>query len=192
MNTKKNLKVFLQQNHLLSNLYLYMVFVESIRPILFACKDEEGGLYIGSCHCATASKCEWILARTTYDRLIELLTDKITIRDVFVQDNTDAYVVTLHAESDKAEIKKQSLLVIDNILPTAGYYMEAEADEFEEELAELQNAKESEEFMSVNMQGSFNTMFRSFVVQISVPEPKVTGYTTGYLLSSSQTLRCAV
>ncbi len=168
MSMKKSMKIFLDSDRTLPKLYMYMVFVESIRPILFACKDEEEKLYICSCHCANADKCEWVIAPTTYTNLIELLTNTITIRDVFIKDNTSVYVATLLASTKEVTVQKTNKEEIAGILPSADYYMEAEPDEFEYELNELRAEEQcSTDFVRIRFQNSFNTAFKSFSVSLS-------------------------
>lgn len=173
MNKKANNRVFLPKNSILAELEVYMVLVESSRPLLFVCRDVQDSLFIVSCHCATAAKTEWILAQTTSDKLINLLSDRITIRDCFVLDNSEAYIVTRSAGTDLFDIKKHSLESIADILPTVGYYMEAEEGEFEEELKELQEANVFDnEYLSIRNQHCVNTLFTRFPYTVSIPQFK--------------------
>lgn len=170
MNTKRKMPVFLVQNKLLPTLYLYMVFAESISPILFACRDDAENVYVCSCHCQNATKQEWIIAPTSYSKLIALLTDKISIRDIFVEDNHKLYLVTKFANAT-TEIAEKDLPSLHDLLPTAGYYMEAASDEFNQVLEELQaeNSKTAE-FTKTVIQSPFRTFISSFPIHILVPE----------------------
>ena len=174
MNMKTRLDKFLKKNNVLPEMYYYMTFLEAARPILFVCKDEKENVFICSCHCAKASKCEWIVAPTTYNRLIELLTDKITIRDIFTIDNDDLYIVTVTRDSGQSILKVSVADIDDTILPTAGYYMDAEDDEFTEELEEL-NTKLAirEEFNSITFCGVYRTVIERFKLEISTQASKI-------------------
>ena len=47
-------------------------------PVLFTCKNRKDIYYLNS------EKIKWIGTRTTYDNLIDLLENKIAIRDAFL------------------------------------------------------------------------------------------------------------
>lgn len=172
MNVKKNKTIFLKQTKQLPTLYMYMVFVESLSPILFACRDDAANVYICSCHCQNAEKCEWIISPTTYGKLIDVLTDKLSIREVFFNDASTAYVATLRQNTDVIEVTPKNLNELDTILPTANCYMEADPDEFSEEIAILESEKAiSTECLRISFTESFKTFFDCFSVQVSIPEP---------------------
>lgn len=172
MNMKKNKQVFQDQNRILPTLYYYMVFVQSIRPVLFACRDDASNVYLCSCHCSSGEKTEWIIAPTTYDRLVRLLTDKITIRDAFTQDNSELYVATMKAGHQSVTVVPKQLQAVAAILPTAGYYMEAELGEFEEELEELRTEGTRQAgFIQISFRSSFFALANYFPVHVSVSEP---------------------
>ena len=134
---KTNLKIFLEKSKELPTLYEYLVFAEANQPILFACKDQDNKLYLVARHCANNLKCEWILVNTTCDILVDLLSDKMTIREAFISGNTNAYVISYFRETRQTTIQLQSISQINEILPTAGYYMGVEESEFDEEIQEL-------------------------------------------------------
>ena len=94
MNLKQN--IFLTGGHDLPTLYTDMVLVESTRAILFTCKSEFDDLYICACHCANSEKVEWLVAPTTPNRVIDLLTNKLTIRNMFDKESL-LFLVTLMA-----------------------------------------------------------------------------------------------
>ena len=52
-------------------------------PVLFTCKNDKD-IYLFICYYVNSEKIEWIGTRTTYDNLIDLLENKITIRDAFL------------------------------------------------------------------------------------------------------------
>lgn len=187
MNTNMNKKIFLKQNNLLPTLYMYMVFAESLTPILFACQDDASNVYICSCHCQNAIKQEWIIAPTTYSQLIDLLTDKLSIKDIFVKDKQSLYIATINANIPSAKVVKRDILSLHNILPTAGCYMEADPGEFDEELEILQSETcVVAEFTKTIIQNSFNTLVNSFLVNISVPDTAAILSPASYLSSSHE------
>lgn len=138
---KMDKTIFLKQTKDLPTLYMYMVFVESMNPILLACRDDAANVYICSCHCQNTEKYEWIISLTTYERLIDVLTDKIPIREAFLDDLSTTYVATQCPNTEVVKVTKRTLYALDAILPTANCYMEADPDEFSEELAILEFEK---------------------------------------------------
>ena len=143
-------KIFLNRTDVFPTLYMDMVFVESIRPILFTCTDEDGQLYICSCCYASGDKCVWIIVNTTLDNVIELLKNECEIGDMFGHNERIA-VATKCSESEYLEIQTFNLQDIPKEpLPTKGYGMNIEAGEFDEELKEFQtrldNAHEYKQF----------------------------------------------
>ena len=52
-------------------------------PVLFTCKNDKD-IYLFICCLVNSEKIKWIGTRTTYDNLIDLLENKITIRDAFL------------------------------------------------------------------------------------------------------------
>lgn len=134
----KNMKkIFLKGDHKnIPTLYWEMIFVELTRPLLFSCLDESGNRYICSCHRADGEQCEWIVVPTTCERLIELLTDQITIRQIFDADEKQGFLVTLRAGEEAPTARAVEVKELPpEILPTAGCYMEADPGEFDELLS---------------------------------------------------------
>lgn len=155
-------KSFLNRTNEFPALYMDMVFVESIRPILFTCVDEDGRLYICSCCYASGDKCTWIIADTAPDDVISLLRNECEIRDMF-GNNGRVTVVTKYAGTERPEIRSFALQdVPEELLPTKGYGMDAEEGEFEEELKELQSRLDhAEEYEMSFAQDSFYAIVRT-------------------------------
>ena len=185
MNTKTNSEIFLKQNNYLPTLYMYMVFAETLSPILFACRDDASNVYICSCHCQNAVKQEWIITQTSHNRLIDLLTDKLSIKEIFVKDKQPLYVVTVRPNDYAPEVVKKDISTLQDILPSAGYYMEADPGEFDEELKILQReADMSTGFNRISIRDSFNTLIHSFYVNISISDTTTSLYPANYLTSN--------
>lgn len=75
-------------------------------------------------------KIKWIGTRTTYDNLIDLLENKITIRDAFLNGTNNKIMIEYDGKEVEYELKKSSEIP-DEILPTVGEYMDAEEGEYE-------------------------------------------------------------
>ena len=52
-------------------------------PVLFTCKNDKD-IYLFICYYVNSEQIKWIGTRTTYDNLIDLLENKIAIRDAFL------------------------------------------------------------------------------------------------------------
>ena len=85
------------------------------------------------CCLVNAEKVEWLGSKTTYDNLIDLLENKITIRDAFLNITENKIIIEYNGKETDYKIVKGND-VPDNLLPTAGEYMEAEGAEYEEEI----------------------------------------------------------
>ena len=137
---KKKIKqdnLFRKGDSVLPALYYDMVLVEYIWPILFTCLDEYDNLYICSCHHADGDVAKWMLVRTTEEAVIKLLQNQIPIHDMFTEAET-VYLLTLSERGAQPQAVKQAAQdVPEHYFPTAGYDMDAEEDEFDEEIAEL-------------------------------------------------------
>lgn len=157
--------IFLNRTENFPALYIDMVLVESIRPILFTCIDEDGQLYICSCCFASGDKCIWIVADTTLNDVISLLRNECEIRDMFGCHEC-LTVITKYGQTEDPEICTQFIQNIPkDFLPTKGYYMEVEEGEFEDELEELNSRlKDSYQYNESFQQTSFDLeMFKTFV-----------------------------
>lgn len=121
------------------------VLFESRYPVLFTCKNK-GTVYLFICYLVNSEKIKWIGTRTTYENLIELLENNITIRDAFL--NVTDHKIMIEYDGENIEYQwKESEDISEKILPTAGEYMDAEDGEYEEELAEFQERNKSVEYV---------------------------------------------
>ena len=122
----------LRQSNCLSNITIDQVLFESSYPILFTGHENEQ-VYLFICHSVNSERMAWIVTRTTYDIIISMLENKITIRDAFMAFTSEKIILTY----DKTGMHTSTCSVNeidDNILPTAGQYMDAEAGEYDEEI----------------------------------------------------------
>lgn len=115
------------------NITLDIVLFESKYPVMFTCKNGKD-IYLFICCLVNNDKVKWIGTKTTYENLIELLEDKITIRDAFLNIEENKIIIEYDGQDVRYKIEKGSYIP-ENILPTAGQYMDAEEDEYAEEIA---------------------------------------------------------
>lgn len=115
------------------NIVLDTILFESKYPVMFTCKNEKD-IYLFICCFVTADKAEWIGTKTTYDNLIELLENKITIRAAFLNITENKIIIDYDGKNVDYRVEK-SCDIPENLLPTVGEYMDAEDDEYAEEIA---------------------------------------------------------
>lgn len=124
-------RIFLGATSETPTLYFDLVLVESRYPMLFTCRDDNGQMYIVSCHVANGEKCEWLIAKTTTEMITKLLSDEVPIRSMFTI-NTTIYIATQCAGETAVSIRTVKVCDIpSNILPTESEYIEADKGEFE-------------------------------------------------------------
>ena len=130
-------ELFRKGDSVLPSVYWDMILAEYGRPILFTCLDEYNQLYICSCYHAGGDAVEWMLVKTTEEAVIKLLQNQIPIHDMFSEAET-VYLLTLSERGAQPQaVKKAAQDVPEHYFPTAGYDMDAEEGEFDEEIAEL-------------------------------------------------------
>lgn len=141
-------RVFLNKSEVNPQLDYDLVLLDDTYPVLFTCVDREDNLYICSCHCATSKRKEWIIAQTSPQKVIELLTDKITIREIFDSCQRKSYIATRYADKPEPVVETVKISEIPGeLLPTAGFYMDSAPGEFDEEISA----------MEARLQPDFNT-----------------------------------
>ena len=127
------------------SIVLDKILFESKYPVMFTCKNNKD-VYLFICCLTTANKVEWIGTKTTYDNLIRLLENKITIRDAFLNITEDKIIIDYNGKNVEYRIEKRSNIP-DNLLPTADEYMDAEDDEYAEEIAAFRKRNTNIEYV---------------------------------------------
>ena len=127
-------------------LKLDKVIFESYYPILFTCKNESNGkLYLCVCSQADSKQKKWLIKEVTLQTVIDLLSDKITIRDAFLINQGAKYTVIYDMNEQTRSIEednKEDWNAEESIdLPTAGEYLDVEDDEFKEEIRYFENMR---------------------------------------------------
>ena len=111
---------------------LDQILVEGKYPILFTCTDQND-VYLFDCYSFDNTGMRWLGTKTDYSTLIDLLENKITIRDSFLAVSSVKIVIEFDGKNARCHRIPQSQIP-DSILPTAGEYMDAEDEEFDEEI----------------------------------------------------------
>lgn len=138
----KNSPVFVRVKE--HRLYLDLVLVEFQYPILFTCLDEENNMYIATCFHTDAKEKEWLIADTEPERVRELLRNEITIRDIFPAGGGTVYLAAKNRGMEHPQVKEyRASGVPEEIFPTPGMFMDADDDEFQEEISVLERRIEA-------------------------------------------------
>lgn len=133
------LQEILRQSDCLSNVTIDQILFESSYPILCSGYDNNN-IYLIICHSVNSERMSWIVTKTTYDIIISMLNNNITIRDAFLGFTSEKILLTLEKEGMHT-IKCDVTEINENILPTPGQYMDAEEEEFDEEIEYYEEMK---------------------------------------------------
>ncbi|MCL2049781.1 MAG: hypothetical protein FWG87_13760 [Defluviitaleaceae bacterium] len=111
-------------------------FFSSYYPILFTCRSDSGALYLCVCCLADEGVKKWLLSETKSEIIIEMLTDKITLREAFLKGGKGKYTVCCNQDGQYSICASSSAWHAEDstLLPTAGEYIEADENEFVEEI----------------------------------------------------------
>jgi len=119
----------------LGQLMIDKIFFETNYPILFTCVNEKNDLFLCVCCQNNIDAQKWLITRTTAGIIVDMLEDKITLREAFLQYRDVQYVV-IDDYSDITISNGDEEYWNDNsiYLPDKGEYIEAEDGEFYEEI----------------------------------------------------------
>lgn len=120
-------------------LYLEDVFVEELFPLLFTCSDDNGNLYVVVCYAYSAECKEWLVTKTTAASVVNLLRNEITTRSIFTASTESVTIIRQDSLSHFTYRSIPSSDLPEQVLPTDGYTMEAEPDEFEDVICRLRH-----------------------------------------------------
>ena len=156
-----NIEKIFRQVDVFSGIVVDKILFESKYPVMFTCKKDMD-IYLFICCMVNADTVEWIGTRTDYDTLIGLLENKITIRDAFLNVTDKKYLVKydgLKVFCTETEAEN----IPDKLLPSAGEYMDAEKDEYAEEIKIFESRNRNFEYRIQPCLSSF--LFLNFFVE---------------------------
>lgn len=145
MNCESN-SVFLPQTvtfGYLPTLFYDLLLIDGPYPALFTCTNqEETRTFLVLCPSTEKRDIQYIIVEVEPERIIALLEDNITIRDVFGDDKTTVYI---HSDKpNRPQITITCLGCVDpKHLPTPGFTMDADPGEFDEEIGILRKRQET-------------------------------------------------
>lgn len=116
------------------------VIFEASYPILFTCLSEKNELFVCVCCQNNDKGKKWLISKVSSDTMVKMLKDEIPIRDAFLEDSCCR--ITVHKYKEKTDIyfdDENDWSENSIYLPQKGEYLEADPDEFCEEIAYYQN-----------------------------------------------------
>lgn len=119
-------------------LYEDLILVENIYPVLFTCIDDFWNTYLSVCYYADGVKTCWLLTKTDPEKLIALLSNNVTIRELFESDELWSVCSTEDKENIYVEKIADYRSFDPAAFPAEGEYIDADNGEFEEEISVLQ------------------------------------------------------
>lgn len=126
------------------NISLDKVLFESKYPVMFTCKNDND-IYLFICCLVNSNSIKWIGTKTNYDILIEMLENKVTIHNAFLSVTDEKIVIEYNSDKVTYSILKSDDIQKD-LLPTAGEYMDAEDDEYIQEITEFKLRNDNNEY----------------------------------------------
>lgn len=118
------------------NLKMDTVLFESKYPVLFTCTINED-VYLFICCMVNRQFVNWICTKTDYKTLIQLLKNEVTIRNAFLSVTDEKIIINYDGKELVAEIVNKDQVPME-LLPTVGEYLDAEGDEYTEEIAKFE------------------------------------------------------
>ncbi len=121
-----------------TKLYEDLILMEGIYPVLFTCIDDFGNTYLSVCYRADGIKTCWLLAKTNPEKIIDLLSNKVTIRELFESDELWSIRSIKDEENMYVEKIEDYRLFDPAAFPAEGEYLDADNGEFVKEISVLQ------------------------------------------------------
>lgn len=118
------------------------ILFESFYPVMFTCVQNDD-IFLFICCYYDSTEIKWIGTETSYPNLIDLLTDKITIREAFTNITTEKFLIIKNVNGivfDKIQCEDFP----QNLLPTEGEFMDVDPGEFDEEIDCFKNREKQQ------------------------------------------------
>lgn len=115
-------------------LFVDKVIFESYFPIIFTCVNDNKDLFLCVCCKNNEQGCKWLVGKTFSKYIISMLRDEITVRELLINHSVGRITVDYVNEKytisyDNSDWKNESIF-----LPKEDSYLDAEEDEFTEEI----------------------------------------------------------
>lgn len=116
-------------------LWIDKIFFESYVPLIFSCKDKNDNTFISVCCQSNGNEKMWLIGRTEPARIIELLQNKVSIRELLVNYCSNK-ITAAYKDGRYRVVFTGSEWGDENsaYLPKKDSYLDADPDEFEDEI----------------------------------------------------------
>jgi len=119
------------------------IIFETSYPVLFTCTNEQDELFLVVCCQNNETGRKWLLTKTTEDIVIELLSNKISIRTAFEQPSEKK--ISISESGQKYSVKEHNNDWDDckSDIPTGAVFLDPDEGEYDEEISyyKLRKAK---------------------------------------------------
>lgn len=115
-------------------LYIDKILFESAYPIIFTAKNQKEELFLCVCCQGNEKGFKWLVGKTDPVSIIDMLQDKITVRDVLLKKSFGKISVDYDKEGYKVDFCNSDWDDNSYYLPKEDSYMLAEEHEFDEEI----------------------------------------------------------
>lgn len=124
------------------NLSVEQVIVAYVYPLLSVLKDKAGSRYLCMCFDTRGTQ-QWLIAPISSASLVKLLTNWLTLQEAFTKDaDTVIYAFRNYETKTDSFVQMTPQQVPQDYLPASGEYLDAEPDEWETYIQQI-NASSS-------------------------------------------------
>lgn len=117
-----------------SKLIIERIFFEAAYPILYTCLDTDGARYLAVCCQYNALGKKTLITATSVENVLNLLENRVTIRDAFLTGTGSRYTIFESGDSTNIEEDGPSWSEDSRDLPDKGVYLDAEPGEYQKEI----------------------------------------------------------
>lgn len=165
-------KKFLNAPYPVGQLYYDCILLDGDAPVLFTCKDIMSQLYYCVCIYNVIGAQEWLITKTTPKVMCDLLKNKITMRQAITVEDKIWFAKEKQDGCISWDYKSVEDFP-DDYLPTDGMYMDANDDEFDEEIRHyniLQAAEDERDYQIARIR-EISSREASKIARIPVTTP---------------------
>lgn len=127
------MKKFIKLDHY-GQLYIDKILFESYFPIIFTCINDNKDIFISVCCQNNEKGCKWLLGKTNAKSIVQMLQDKITVRQLLLEHSTGKISVSFVGNEYIVAYNNSDWDEDSLYLPKIDSYMYAVDDEFKDEI----------------------------------------------------------
>lgn len=110
------------------------VFFEASYPILYTCTDGNSSLFLVVCCQNNTAGSKWLVTKTTEENIIQMLSNKITIREAFIKPSGEKF--TFIGKDGQVNIKENGNEwdLNSKDLPSSDVFLDPDPEEFDDDI----------------------------------------------------------